>query len=79
MTSADLAFCDGLGSNMDEKAAAEDSGGTGAVRDMGLCIEKKEETRMSGALCKQGAYLLKEQCTYQHRANAPSKVHLVDS
>lgn len=51
MTSADLAFCDDLGSKMEEKAAAVDSEGTGAVMDIGLCMEKKEETRIS-ASCK---------------------------
>lgn len=51
MTSADLAFCDDLGSKMEEKAAAVDSEGIGAVMDIGLCMEKKEETRISKALC----------------------------
>jgi hypothetical protein len=51
MTSADLGLCAALGSNMEEKAALEDSDGTGTVMDMGLCIEKKEETRISVNVC----------------------------
>lgn len=47
MTSAVLDFCGGFGSKIEEKVAGDCSVGIGVVTDIGLCIEKNEDTWMS--------------------------------
>lgn len=47
MTSAVLDFCEGFCSKIEEKVAEDCSVGIGVVTDIGLCIEKKEDTWMS--------------------------------
>lgn len=39
---------DSLGAKIDEKVFSDDAGGMDVVTDMGLCIEKKEATCISG-------------------------------
>ena len=50
MTSAVLDFCGGFCSKIEEKVAEDCSVGIGVVTDIGLCIEKNEDTWMS-VLC----------------------------
>ena len=47
MTSAVLGFCEGFCSKMEEKVAGDCSVGIGVVTEIGLCIEKNEETWIS--------------------------------
>ena len=47
MTSAVLDFCEGFCSKMEEKVAGDCSVGIGVVTEIGLCIEKNEDTWIS--------------------------------
>ena len=47
MTSAVFDFCGGFCSKIEEKAEGDCSVGIGVVTEIGLCIEKNEDTWMS--------------------------------
>ena len=79
MTSAVLVFCGGFGSKIEEKVAGDCSVGIGVVTDIGLCIEKNEDTWMSDTLVSQALTHCTRRNTYQEDVHGLSKEHLVGS
>ena len=79
MTSAVLDFCRGFGPKMEEKVAGDCSVGIGVVTDIGLCIEKNEDTWMSDTLISQALTYCIRGNTYQEDVHGLSKEHLVGS
>ena len=78
MTSAALCFEVGFGSKMEEKAAEDDSSGTGVVTDIGLCKEKKFDKWTSGPLLARRLSSTKDGKLYHGHASGSSEVRLAN-